>query len=465
MYDQEMDLCLVDEFDFSYSFITSPDQDSSVMSSNSYIPAAMIGDEYLDLRDSCNVEFQACSSMDGLDSISKGDIEGICEWINEDVTMEGDDGCSPSLASDSNQHDGELALIHLLKAYGEAVENGEKELGEVVVGAINGRSSPVGNTTERVAYSLFGSGGELLREEAGTNLMAAFRVIYQSLPDGRLAHFTANAAILDSIPHDAGEVQIVDFDIGEGVQWPPLIEALRGKGKAVTITSLRVEEECASSCWKFEETKKRLMSHAKQCGVKLQVEEKSVEEVGVEMMRLKRRGWVAFNCMVGLPHMGRRRPRTSVEGFLEEGKAMVAEFGGIVVLGDGEAREDSDSCCGYSSYFEGLQRHYQAVFESLERNFPVYLAEARTAVESLFLGPLMCPIAWFRDWEETRKSRGAQTGTRLEGRKLRLEGLAEAKEMVVEGENLYSVKIEGVREHEMVLQWRETPLVRVSTWM
>lgn len=443
--DQEMDLCVADDWDFSCSFITSP-EDSSVMSSDSCIREAVVENEYYYVpKETCN-EFQTCLDMGGLETISRGDIESICEWMNEDDT------------------DAEVTLIHLLRAYGEAMENGEEELGEVVVGAINEKSSPVGRTTERIAYNLFGSRegqGEYLRDEAGKNLIAAFRVMYQSLPDGRVAHFTANAAILDSIPDDAGVVRIVDFDIGEGIQWPPLMEALGRKGKALRLTSLRTKEECTFSFWKFEDTKKMLLSQARQCGVNLQVEEKYVEEIGNEMMRMQGREWVVFNCMVGLPHMGRRRPRASVEGFLNEAKAMVEGYGGIVVLGDGEAME---SCGGYASYFDFLQRHYQAVFESLERSLPVYISEARAAMESLFLRPLMCPVAWLRDWEETRRGFNFRKETRLEGRKLRLESLIEAKEMV-RGENPYSVKIEGVRDHEMVLRWKETTLVRVSTWM
>ncbi|KAG6437056.1 hypothetical protein SASPL_101964 [Salvia splendens] len=440
--DQEMDLFVVDGWDFSCSFITSP-EDSSVMSSDSCIREAVVENEYYyETKETCN-ELQACLEMEGLETISRGEIESICEWINEE-----DD----------------TSLIHLLRAYGEAVENGEEELGEVVVGAINDKSSPVGNTMERVAYNLFGLSeghGGYMRDEAAKNLIAAFRVMYQSLPDGRVAHFTANTAILDSIPDDAGVVRVVDFDVGEGIQWPPLMEALGRKGKALRLTSLRTKEECTYSFWKFEDTKKMLLSQAKQCGVKLQVEEKSIEEIGIEMMRMQGREWVVFNCMVGLPHMGRRRPRASVEGFLNEAKGMVEGYGGIVVLGDGEAMEN---CDGYASYFDFLQRHYQAVFESLERNLPVYISEARAAMESLFLGPLMCLVAWLRDWEETRKSCNFQKETRLEGRKLRLESLTEAEEMV-RGENPYSVKIEGVRDHEMVLRWKETTLVQVSTWM
>ncbi|KAH6759518.1 hypothetical protein C2S52_022955 [Perilla frutescens var. hirtella] len=488
-YDQEIDLFVVDGRDFSCSF-TSP-EDSSVVSSNSYDPS-MILDELFDLRDSCN-EVQICSEMDGLETFTRGDIDDICEWINGDdieenspshLTMEAD-GWSPSLSSESHHNssvfsqaegamevDDQLTLIHLLRAYGEAVENGEKELAEVIVNSINDKSSPLGNTTQRVAYNLFQSResqGEYLREESNKNLASAFTVLYQSLPNGRFAHFTANSAILDSIPDDAGLIQIVEFDVGEGIQWPPLIEALSRKQKAVKLTSIRSEEECTSSSWNFDDTKKRLLSHAKQYGLKLQIEEKSIADVGSELMRMKKRGlgreWLVFNCMVGLPHMGRRRPRRSVDEFLKEAKALQASLGGIVILGDGEARENLSSCCGYASYFDGLLRHYQALFESLERNFPAYLAEARAAMESLFLAPFMCPVAWFQDWEETGKSRDFQTEMQLEGRKISLGSLLEAKEMVVEGENSYNVKIEGMGEHEMVLRWKETPLVRVSTWM
>lgn len=495
-YDQEMDFCGIDDLYFSYSF-ASPEE-SSVISSNSYVPT-MFSDEFFDLEN-LDDEIQICSAMEGLEAISSEAIEDICEWINGNdakgnssspLTMEGDEW-SPCLSFESNHNssvfpftemspilpgndmevDDQLTLLHLLRAYGEAMENGEKELSEVIVNSINEKSSPLGNTMERVAYNLFQSRenqGEYLRQESSKNLVAAFKVLYQSLPNGRFAHFTANSAILESMPNDAATIQIVDFDMGEGIQWPSLIEALSKKQKAMKLTSIKSEEECTSSCWNFGDTKKRLLAHARQYGVKLQIEEKTIDDLGSELIKMKRRGhareWLVFNCMVGLPHMGRRRPRRIVSEFLKVTKELLANYGGIVILGDGEARESLNNCCSYASNFDNLLKHYQALFESLERNFPVYLAEARTAMESLFLAPFMSPVAWFQDWEETIKSCNFQTEMRLEGRRLSPENLAEAEQMVIEGENSYNVKIEGLREHEMVLQWKETPLVRVSTWM
>ncbi|KAL8517203.1 hypothetical protein ACS0TY_015433 [Phlomoides rotata] len=481
-YVQETDFCGVDDNDFSYSF-ASPEE-SSVISSNSYI-ATMLPDNFFDLED----------LDDEIQIMSSGAIEEICEWINGDgnegspssqLTMEGDEW-SPCPSFESNQNssvfpltdaslllqgddmevDGQLTLLHLLRAYGEAMENGEKELSEVIVKSINEKSSPLGSTTERVAYNLFQSRenqGEYLREESHKNLATAFRVLYQSLPNGRIAHFTANYAILESMPNDAATIQIVDFNIGEGIQWPPLIEALSRKKKAMRLTSIRSEGEPTSSCWNFEDTKKLLLAHANQYGVKLQIEEKSIEDFGSDL-RMKGRGeWLVFNCMVGLPHMGRRRSRKSVEEFLRVAKELLPDYRGIVILGDGEAKESLNHCCGYASYFDNLLRHYKAIFESLERNFPAYLAEARTAMESLFLAPFMCPVAWLQDWEEMTKSCDPGTEMKLKARKLSLDSLDEAKQMI-SGETSYNIKIEGTRVHEMVLQWKETPIVRVSTWM
>ncbi|KAL0450981.1 UNVERIFIED_CONTAM: SCARECROW-LIKE protein 7 [Sesamum latifolium] len=486
-YDQEMDFCGIDDSDFSCSF-TSLEESSAISSSNSYVPA-MFSDEFFDLETLVE-DIQIYPAMDGLETIPTEEIEDICEWINGN-DAEGDEW-SPCLSLESGQNsivspfmdemsvvlpanemqvDDQLTLLHLVRAYGEAMDNGEKELAEVIVKSINEKTNPLGNTMERVAYNLFQSKenqGEYLRQESSKNFVAAFKALYQSIPNGRFAHFTANSAILESLPDDAAMIQIVDFDMGEGIQWPPLIEALSRKQKALRLTSLKSEEECTSSCWNFEDAKRRLLAHARQYGVKLQIEEKSIEDFACEVMRMKKRGqgreWLVFNCMVGLPHMGRRRSRSSVAQFVKVAGELLANLKGILTFGDGEAGESLNTCCSYTSYFDNLLRHYQAIFELLEGNFPVYLAEARTAMESLFLAPFMSPTGWSMDWEEMTRGRD-QAETRLEGRKLSQESLAEAKQIVNERENSYRVTIERLRGNEMVLKWKETPLVRVSTWV
>ncbi|PIN13369.1 hypothetical protein CDL12_14013 [Handroanthus impetiginosus] len=487
-YDQEMDFFGVDDLDLSCSFASPVEsslissnsidtamfsneffpEESCVISPTSYVPT-IFSDEFLDLENLCN-EIQICSPMEGDEwspclssELSQNSI--LCPLVDMSLVLPGDE----------MEVDDQLSLLHLLKAYGEAMENGEKELAKVIVTSINNKTSPLGTTMERVGYNLFQSRekeGEHLREESIKNMVAAFKVLYQSLPNGRFAHFTANSAILESVPNDADTIHIVDFDMGEAVQWPPLIETFSRKQKALKLTSMISEEKCTSCCWDFEDTKKRLLTHAGQCGVNLHIEERRIEDLGGELMRMKRRGkeWIVFNCMVGLPHMGRKRSRGAVNEFLKVAEELVANFEGIVILGDGDQVGESKSpSCNYASYFDNLLKHYQAVFESLEKKFesleknsPVYLSDARIAVESVFLAPFMCPVSWFQDWVEMTKIQNHRAESQLKGRKLSDESLAEAKQMVNERENSHKVKM---RQNEMVLQWKETPLVRVSTWM
>ncbi|KAI9071682.1 hypothetical protein K1719_046355 [Acacia pycnantha] len=109
--------------------------------------------------------------------------------------------------------------------------------------------------------------------------------------------------------------------MGEGVQWPPLMEAIAQKHKTLKMTAIRLEEEdkldtnFVSAKMEFEEIRRTLNENAKSCGLKLKVEEQSTEEMMTGLKKLNKRGgngngngnFVAFNCMVGLPHMGRVR--------------------------------------------------------------------------------------------------------------------------------------------------------------
>ncbi|CAI9782363.1 unnamed protein product [Fraxinus pennsylvanica] len=435
LYDPPMDFLMWDNLDFS----SSPEE-LSVISSNSNVPT-MFSDELFDLPNLSDDIFIP-SPMEGLETISSGEIADICGWTNESdyeanfinpVPTNGEE-YSPGFSLESSEDsvvfpltngsntlpgdmemDNETSLHHLIKAYGEATENGQQELARVIVNSIEEKSNPLGKTMERIAFYLFQlkqNQGDYLRQESLRNFTAAFKAFYQGLPYGRLAHFVANSAILEAMPDDAETIHIVDFDIGEAIQWPPVIEAISQMHKALKFTLIKSDDECSSPCWDIEETKQRLQDHARELGLKLQIDEKSVSDLASEITRTKKRG---------------------------------------------QARE--------CSFLDKLLKHYQALFESLELSFPVHLADARTALESLFLVPYMSSLHWFLDLEKLMENSDLQSETGLEGRKLSKQSIIEAKQIVNERENTYKVKIEGHREHEMVLEWKGTPLVRVSTWM
>ncbi|KAG6435785.1 hypothetical protein SASPL_100661 [Salvia splendens] len=469
--DQDM---IIDGVFFSPPFASS--QDSPMVSSDSFFLDTFPNDLF--------------GHGESLVKISRSDIDDICDWIHsshsEDGTSLSADGWSPAPSLESSQNtqilsapevplnmpmedtklENELRLTHLIKAFGEAMHDGNNgSLAQVIIESINEKSNPEGTLVERVAYNMFESKyDEYLRQESIKNFATAFNVLYQTLISGRFAHNAANAAILESIPVDAETLHVVDFDIGEGIQWPALIEALSRCRKPVRLTAIKHEGKdgmSSPSCWEFEETKKLLINHARHFGIELQIEEKCIQDFKDEMKGRKDGGvrdWLVFNCMAALPHMGRR---SGVVEFLKAAEELLAKFDGILTVGDGEAGVKLGNQVSFECYYGKLVEHYEALLEALECKLP-YLGEGRAAMECLFLAPFMCPFAWFDEWKE--KARGLEFECGLEGRRASGESLGEARVMVGERESWYSVRIEGLRENEMVLRWKETVLVRVSTF-
>ncbi|XP_028786252.1 nodulation-signaling pathway 2 protein-like [Neltuma alba] len=323
--------------------------------------------------------------------------------------------------------------------------------------------------------------GIFIKREASKSFFHAFKAIYQGLPHGKTAHFAANSAILDSIPADSEVIHLIDFDMGDGCQWPPLVEAIAQLHKTLKLTSIRHEEEdnldadFASTQWKFKETRRKLYEHAKSCGLKLNVEEKSIEELATDLKKLNKRGgygngkrsFVTFNCRAGLPHMGRVRSRNHVLEFLRVAKDFIKSAPsnrGIIAFGDGEACEKLRNSNNFLSFFNGHLVHYHASLESIESNFPSQFSEARTAMENPFVAPCISCEDWFHKWDEMRQDGNLQAEIDLGGGSLREETLTEVGEMLRGMEGWYEVKIEGNNGNEMVLQWKGTQLLRISIW-
>ncbi|XP_044506730.1 protein NODULATION SIGNALING PATHWAY 2-like [Mangifera indica] len=275
--------------------------------------------------------------------------------------------------------------------------------------------------------------------------------------------------ILEAIPQDAGMVHIIDFDIGQGIQWPPLIEALGRRGqRLVQLTSIKWEEEDGSyfpPTDSFEEIKRRLYEHARTCDVILMIEKMDMESLVSEMKIAKkcsrRNEWVAFNCMVGLPHMGRLRSDKHLMDFLKVAKDSLNNTG-IITFGNVNDVGRLD-CSRIGSLFEEKLLQLQAFFQLMEWHLPAHLLEARVAMECLFMAPQVSSLAGFQNLEEISARNGrALSEMGLKAWRLSQDNLMEAKELVSEGNSLYWVK--NTIENEMVLGCMGTSLVKVSSW-
>lgn len=341
------------------------------------------------------------------------------------------------------ESDQELSIFNLLKAYGESIEKGYMDLAQVILTRLHDKASPIGTTMERLSHYLSvqrsDPQAQYLKEECTKNHSMAFRALYEITPYGRFAHFVANYAIYESIPRDIEEVRIVDFDIGDGIQWPPLICAL-GPRRLVRITCIDAEKD-----YKFERVKERLAWFAQSMGLNLIVDNLRLDEV----MRIGAREsvWLVFNCMVGLPHMN--MGRSQIEKFIEGAKNNLVSSSttnGILIHGNGH--------CGHKLFSNEHLLHSHALLESMEGHFPSSFSLARTSMECLFIGP--CVSSCLGECEFV------SVGSNLEGCRFSKQNLMEAIEIVRGGD--YGVKVGGEWGNEMVLEWRGTPLVRVCAW-
>ncbi|XP_020271560.1 nodulation-signaling pathway 2 protein-like [Asparagus officinalis] len=343
------------------------------------------------------------------------------------------------------EFDQELSIRHLLKAYGESIEKGYMDLAQVILTRLRDKASPIGTTMERLSHYLSvqrsDPQAQRLKEECMKNHSMAFRALYEITPYGRFAHFVANYAIYESIPRDIEEVRIVDFDIGDGIQWPPLICAL-GPRRSVRFTCINDAEKD----YKFERVRERLASFAQSMGLNLIVDNLRLDE----LMRIgaSEGVWLVFNCMVGLPHMNMGR-RSQVEKFIEGARNSLVSSSttnGMLICGNGR--------CGHELFSNEHLLHSQALLESMEWHFPSSFSLARTSMECLFIGP--CVSSCLGEHELV------SVGSSLEGCRFSKQNLMEAMEIVRGGD--YGVKVRGEWGNEMVLEWRGTPLVRVCAW-
>ncbi|XP_023758269.1 protein NODULATION SIGNALING PATHWAY 2 [Lactuca sativa] len=366
---------------------------------------------------------------------------------------------SESFDSEAMEMESKTGIQNLLMAYAEAMGLQQRKLAEVIQKCISEKVNPNGQTLERLALNLFPCSEnekEYLKQESIRNFKAAFRGFYEIFPYGRFAHFTANSAILEAVPNHVDSVHIVDFDMGEGSQWPVVIQVMAQRRKSLTITSVKLEDDNSGL---FEETKMHLLNYAGSFGLNLKVEEKELGQI------VNRNEFMAFNCMVGIPHMGRTRRRTQVMEFLKVAKQLLVKTQGIITFGDGEYSDRMENYPTYPSFFDGNLSHYKALYESMELGFPSYLTEGRVAMETLFIAPFISSMSWLQKWEEGRENLFSQNDLGLKGRRVSMESWNEVRELVKEGESMYKVRVEGGNENEMVLEWNGIPLVRVSVWM
>ncbi|CAH8306264.1 unnamed protein product [Eruca vesicaria subsp. sativa] len=244
----------------------------------------------------------------------------------------------------------------------------------------------------------------------------------QLTPFIRFSHLTANQAILDATETNGG-LHILDLDISQGLQWPPLMQALAERSSSNPSSntpppSLRITG-CGRDVTVLNRTGDRLTRFANSLGLQFQFHTLVVVEEDLAGLLLQIRllalscvqgETIAVNCVHFL-HKIFNDEGDMISHFLSAIKSLNPR---IVTMAEREANHGDPS---FLNRFSEALDHYMAIFDSLEATLPPNSRERLTLEQRWFGKEILDVVAAeaeerkqrhrrFEVWEEMMKRHG-----------------------------------------------------------
>ncbi|CAN6466962.1 unnamed protein product [Victoria cruziana] len=389
--------------------------------------------------------------------------------------------CTGEATESERDHKG-LRLVHLLMAAAEEMGGGEKEgeeLAWVILVRLRELVSPdEGTNIERLA-ARFTQGLQAVLEgshgpRSGSSppaspfdFLSAFQLLQQMSPYIKFGHFLANQAIIEAVRHERG-VHIIDYDIMEGSQWPPLMQALvcreGGPPQRLRITAITRPNNSRRSPVSAGDTGRRLSSFAASVGQPFSFHQCRLdpdERLRPGSVKLFKGEVVVVNCMLHLPHSPNHSPG-SVQSLLSSAH-MLSHKPRLVTLVEDEL---SASCnVGLVDRFMDLLHHYSAIYDSLEASCPSQ-GRGRGLVESALLGPKI-EGSLARLFDKGRAQGSNWSDRMMESSWFQPEPIStfnHCQAKLLLGLFIDGYRVELTGSNKLLLAWKGRNLLTVSIW-
>nr|ASB30699.1 GRAS family transcription factor [Lepidium apetalum] len=245
----------------------------------------------------------------------------------------------------------------------------------------------------------------------------------QLTPFIRFGHLTANQAILDATEtNDNGVLHILDLDISQGLQWPPLMQALAERSSTNPNNQQRMSLRitgCGQDAIGLNRTGDRLTRFANSLGLEFQFHTLVIVEEDIAGLLLQIRllalsavqgETIAVNCVHFL-YKFFNNDGDMINHFLSAIKSLNPR---IVTMVEREANHGDHS---FLNRFSEAMDHYMAIFDSLEATLPPNSRERLTLEQRWFGKEILDVVATeeaerkqrhrrFELWEEMMKRVG-----------------------------------------------------------
>ncbi|KAG2410598.1 hypothetical protein LR48_Vigan01g016200 [Vigna angularis] len=356
--------CLENAFPFQTEDISSPNT----------IMDEMFGEESMEgllLQHTNNQDFGFMNHNDPPE-IELCDGFGSSPEENVHVSMEEEEEGDCYLKGIQAEVMEQTSLADLLLTGAEAVEAQNWDLASDIIEKLNNASSleKGDGLLNRLAF-FFAQGlyykstnaPELLLQRGAVSThrdaFCLFQILQELSPYVKFAHFTANQAILEAT-EGVENVHIVDFDIMEGIQWPPLMVDLAMRKNSTTslrVSAITVDQRGAASA---EQTGRRLKEFAASINFPFTFDQMMMErEEDIEGIEVGET--VIVNCMIDqwMPNRSFSLVKTFLDG-------VTKLWPRLVVLVEEELFNFSRlKSMSFVEFFCEALHHYSAVCDSL----------------------------------------------------------------------------------------------------
>ncbi|KAL3503706.1 hypothetical protein ACH5RR_038155 [Cinchona calisaya] len=311
--------------------------------------------------------------------------------------------------------------------------------------------------------SLNNTSHQVVESDNQALLQISYLSLNQVTPFIRFSHLTANQAILDAIGQDQETIHILDFNIMQGLQWPPFMQAIVERYPPPKLRIMGTGNDLDT----LRRTGDRLTKFAHSLGLEfqfhplhLQNEDDLLAVVSSAVALLLPGETLAVNCVHYLHRL--LKNRDGLRLFLHRIKLINPR---VVTMAEREANHNHPLFL--QRFVEALD-HYAAVFDSLEATLPSNSQE-RLNVEQVWFGREILDIVAeegdhrrerherFRSWQLMFRSCGFNNVP------LSPFALSQAKLLLrlhypSEGYQLH------ILDNSFFLGWQNQPLFSVSSW-
>lgn len=404
-------------------------------------------------------------------------VQGDTEFSREDQKSR---VCNPRLKFLQDQLMEETSVTDLLLMGAEAIEARNLDFASIVVLRLNTilsnqenrENSPVERLalyfTQALLYKTLNnnSSNELLnhnqyQSSEFTSSMTAFQMLQEISPYVKFAHFTANQAILEATK-GSQQVHILDFDIMEGIQWPPLMVDLIERGNtnsSLRITSLVVDH---SNTCHVQKTGKRLQEFANSINLPFMFDQVLLEDL--EKIQVVEEGHnnLIANVMIHQLHMP-QRGSSLVKTFFNGLRKLSPK---IVVLVEEELFNLTKiTSMSFVEFFCEALHHYTTISDSILGGFGGGYKLALRVIEKEFLRVRILDSLRQFPCEKLEREKWSEGLYSLKGfRKIPMSSsnVRQAKHLVSLFSGGYWVQHEQCK---LALCWKSRPLTSASIWV